>query len=333
MVNESAESLENNLNKKPRRSSSRSATGEPKESLNEFIQGVSSSKGRFIVVEGPQDKRFYEEWCAKNNINNITIREVHNISVRSIRHDCLSLRSGRTQVISVSMGLSNAHKSKSMRLEADSLKDKILCIADRDLGAGVIEFEDLQREFLVYTDFPALESYFLTVSNIEYFLKDYLSSSFKGDIISELEEIFKELFIFWNLRSLPGHPNQSFKYKNLKGRRNEEKNKDKVNSWIEEFQRIGSDVDKRSFCYGHDISALIYDRYTHIQNCFASWKKFEDALLEQALSDDSLKNEKLFCHIISKYGSTALETRPYIPMPVKSSNSELEKALLEAGGS
>lgn len=310
---------------KLRRSSPVSSTGEPKEKCSEFIQGVYSSKGQFIIVEGGADKKFYEQWCRRNGVN-VTVREIGNIEVRSLDDESLIPGANNTEVISLSLALTETHKRNAMTDGVDDISRKIFCIVDRDYGVAVEKFKELQEHFLIFTDFPALESYTLTEANVQKILEGCSACKDKHDAKMELDHIFKELFIYWQVRQMPSdHPGQSYAFNKLKRRRRKSKNSE--STWSQDFEALESTIDKRTYCYGHDIANVMRDHYVCVKNSYKDSDALEAKFLEASLSDESLKDLQLFRHIITKFGVPSTSAQKTTPVSKKSLEAELNEIL------
>lgn len=282
MSQSSVESIVSELNK-PKKSSQKNARGEPRIDSDAFLKKISLSPHFNLVVEGDSDYKFYKSWCMKNSID-AQVTVIDKIRLRELEHEELGRGSRRTQVISLSFKISQ----ESLH-NRELLENKILCVADFDLGSGIETFES---DCLAFTDFPSLESYTLThfvMGNV--FLNE--------DLRSLLDEIYQKLYILYRIRCCKSIKNEKQSFKNLR-KAERRTSKEEIKEYQRQFATmVGTDL--RKYCYGHDVSRLIIADYgKSLQVELDDPEALEERLLDIALNDPDLHNLKLFRKITEK---------------------------------
>jgi hypothetical protein len=118
----------------------------PRQRVEEFLLEVGLSERRHIVVEGPTDARFLRAWLESIGLEGAAeVTTVGSLDVPTHRVLGLGFQDGeRGRVVVVA------------QLACESDVD-LRCIADRDCGHGVDAIRGC--DILLWTDFPAIESY------------------------------------------------------------------------------------------------------------------------------------------------------------------------------
>jgi hypothetical protein len=157
----------------------------PLQLLSEFAAEVRLTGSRFLVVEGLSDLSFFKQWIAGADFDEKTRPTV--IPVGALEVDAGEL---------IGLGLNDAERSRviyvAMFLESEKL-DLVRCVADRDAEHDVKRFAPSP---LLWTDFPAIESYGFEASVL-----DTLNTLFLGgrlpdgaDVITLVSPILLELY-------------------------------------------------------------------------------------------------------------------------------------------
>ncbi|MFW0111615.1 hypothetical protein [Rothia sp. CCM 9416] len=278
----SVESIVSELNK-PKKSSQKNARGEPRTDSYAFLKKISLSSHFNLVVEGDSDYKFYKSWCMKNGID-VQVTVIDKIRLRELEHEELGRGSRRTQVISLSFKV-----SREPLQNRELLENKILCVADFDLGSDIEIFES---ECLAFTDFPSLESYTLT-----HFV---MGNVFLGKNLCDLlDEIYQKLYILYRIRCYKSIKKEKQSFKNLR-KAQRKISKEEINEYQRQFTAVAG-TDLREYCYGHDVSRLIiadYGKFLQVE--FDGPEALEEKLLDITLNDPDLHNLKLFRKITEK---------------------------------
>ncbi|ROR55971.1 hypothetical protein EDD41_3263 [Luteococcus japonicus] len=117
----------------------------PFQTVGEYLREVSLSRRKHVVVEGSSDRRTWEVWADRHALGNqLTFHEVAELHVP---YELL---------VSNSLGAGRRAEVLGVALEATAQGIDMKCIADRDTGELVHE---LTLPVLLWTDYPALESY------------------------------------------------------------------------------------------------------------------------------------------------------------------------------
>lgn len=263
-----------------------------RKTLREFRHELNLSRDKHLIVEGYTDRNFYTAWLdSQDSLDGISVQVVGAIEVDN-------------GLVS-ELGLPDAERSRVIALasETQDFREKVLCVADRDTGVGVEEFRYLT---LVWTDFPALESYVMHPKLFRIAHRICLQGRIKNasTLHAELSEALLKL---WRVRI--GHPNLKMpNYK--KGLKNgvglEEFN---VFAAVDAEAPVAVDSSKaedlgdiRRVAYGHDISGLLFAAYAgQIKNTLhlASKEALERSLCAAIVNAPEMAEEHLFVRMRS----------------------------------
>lgn len=242
---------------------------------------------KHLVVEGGADARFMRAWLlGLPGGDNVVVTSVDKIDIPDAHLILLGLTIGnRGRVIAV---------AKS----ADDGNLDIRCVADRDCNQNV---EDHKYTTLLWTDFPALESYALDDAVLE--RANLLS--FRGLLPAGSELL--QLLVF-PLRELyavrernPNLPTPKYSKGFTKKAKLDEFDVTQtvdhaIRDEINKYERSTS-PDPRTFAYGHDIGELLLASYGNTLKNKAGLRDLEaleSALLSAVQATGKYINEPLF---------------------------------------
>lgn len=216
--------------------------------MRELFREVNLSGQRIVVTEGETDRRFFQSWAASLSIS----KKSKFVSVDWIDVPTSEL---------VASGLNEGNRSRVIYLAARAADEDvdIRCVADRDCGHGVAEWSS---RCLMWTDFPAIESYGFDVDTFTKLNLLSLNGAIKQDmdrLIADMSFVLRELFA---VRKQHVHlPAPRYDRALRKGVLITDFDVSKaVGQSIdtsESFCPRSSDLDPRSFAYGHDISGVL----------------------------------------------------------------------------
>lgn len=227
----------------------------PRILISELMREAQLTKRPNLIVEGQSDKRFFGTWISGfANDRDVAITCVDNIEIPVGELDALGLNDGnRSRVICMASKADLAGCGQLFR-----------CVADRDAGHGV---ENFNLETLLWTDFPAIESYAL-----EPRVWDYANQiSFNGLLPSSeqlwrpLDRALSELF---SIRVQVEHlsaPNVGKGFTTKEKRISDFDARLTIESGVlgriewRLYSPVDSDIRERA--YGHDIANIIFEAY------------------------------------------------------------------------
>lgn len=247
---------------------------------------------RSLVVEGPTDARFFKTWLeGKAQEHNLIVRCVDSLDVTADSLEKIGLNDGnRSRVIFVAK---EAH-----RQDVD-----LRCIADRDCGHDLTCH---QYPTLLWTDFPALESYAvesqtLDVANRMNFGEKLPPAS---ELLPGLSFTLRELFC---ARVQQPHLTNPKIKAGLRGKSLEEFSlKDALgpaDAWnADSWPRPDASGDPRHYAYGHDIAAILLTAFANqLKNSagLSTTEAIEGALRGAMLIVGTFEKESLFQEVLT----------------------------------
>jgi hypothetical protein len=124
----------------------------PRQQLKELFKEIRLTGQKHIIVEGRADAHFIRAWIQNSHgRTDVVVTPVEYLEVSdSVIFTLNLLDSNRSRVIVVA-------------LEAAEKRVNLRCVAHRDCGHGVAEH---QYETLLWTDYPAMESYAVDEQNL-----------------------------------------------------------------------------------------------------------------------------------------------------------------------
>lgn len=260
----------------------------PRIKASELFLESRLTKHRQIIVEGSSDRRFITAWAKGLGINEIiVVTAVGDIDVDSKDLFELGLNDGnRARVIALAK---NSHAASI----------DIKCIADRDCGHNV---EDHSYPTLLWTDYPALESYVVEEDVLDQAnLLNFGGQLSNGaTLLSELSFALGELYaIRTHHEHLPG-PKYKAGLKN--GRKLSSFDvtaavQPDVASLCANYPRPGSARAPKTYAYGHDVSELLMAAYgSTLRNKagLATREALEGVLMSALQVVGLYKSERLF---------------------------------------
>ncbi|WP_291380178.1 hypothetical protein [Demequina sp.] len=267
----------------------------PRQRPSELIREAQLTRSKVMVVEGHDDKRFFEEWLQTVlPTGRVTIVPVDFVDVDPQEVIRRGLNEGCRSSVIVLAHLAQAHVAE------------ILCVADRDTGAHCDEFAVASLRF---TDFPALESYCLdqvtlnTVRNVA--LREKIPPV--ADFMPGLEFALRELFAVRCMHPNLPKPNYakgiSKQGTGLMGFDVAAAMEPGMSALCASYERTTS-TDSRSYAYGHDISELLFAQYKNqLKNgCGIARPEALEAVFRIAmLATKSFEEEPFFKSIIEWY--------------------------------
>lgn len=218
----------------------------PRQKIKEYLLEASLSRKKHVVVEGPTDLHFFATW-SQEIANPVTVVEVGSIHVDD------------ELIISHGLAVGNRSRVICLAVAAAEQKSDIRCVADRDCGHHADEFN---IETLAWTDYPALESYALSVEILD--IANQLGLSRK---LPEADEYYEELCfalgeIFAVRKMHPHLPRPNYSLGLKKGATS--LNDFEVTKFVDGPDRAkikdyprSQDPDPRTYAYGHDLAALL----------------------------------------------------------------------------
>lgn len=264
----------------------------PRQRLDEFFLEITLTGRKHIVVEGRADQLFIRAWLDDH-------------SDAKWRVPVTTVDSLEVKVADVfNFGLTEGNRSRVIVVAAIAKERKVnlRCIADRDCGHDV---EKYSFDTLVWTDFPAVESYVVEPKALE---KANLLS-FGGflppasELLEQLSFALSELFAVRCRHQYLQTPN----YKaGLKGRRATLDKFDVVPAVPAEIRhkvpgyKRPSASDPREYAYGHDIGELLLAAYANeLQNKagLMGLKAVEAALRSAIQAAGTFVQEPLFVEL------------------------------------
>lgn len=272
----------------------------PRWEIEELIlEYIVTKKTKILVVEGNHDRDFFERWALLSKVDEkkFRIETIDNVNVPDDLLIQYQLCSGaRSRVL---MGAIVADKIQDGR-------QGIRFIADRDMGQDLEKF--VSSPCLLVTDYPAIESYGLSLDVLNWFNRHQCGN--KLPINSQIyDDLCGVLCQLYELRKDDPH-REGPKYEKGVPRKKQQR-KSQRRSLIKDFNSAkafgylsSADTtidhsisgDPREFAYGHDIIGVLYSVYNeefkklHYVKKEKAEKDFRDAILDVGVH----KNEKLF---------------------------------------
>lgn len=258
-----------------------------RKTLKEFRHELNLSLDRHVVVEGYSDRNFYSAWLdAHDALDGISVQVVGTIEIGNSLLEELNLPDAeRSRVIA----LASVSQEYSRNL---------LCIADRDTGNDVNRFN---YDSLLWTDYPALESYILHPKLFRIAHRMCFQGRLK-DSESLLAELSSALFKLWQVRLKNPHlPSPNYKRGVKSGG-----GLDGFDPFAATTSAGGVDAsalneeppaDARVYAYGHDVAALLFAAYSNkIKNSLKipSVEVLEKMMCSVVVSSPELATESLF---------------------------------------
>lgn len=265
---------------------------QPRQTIEEFRLEVQLTAAKYLVVEGPSDARFFTAWL-KQHFESVA---VHVLPVEGIEIPDEEIQTS-------GMNVGNRSRVVLLARELHDEADTVRCLADRDCGEHLDEHD---YATLLWTDFPALESYTVSKSVLEH--ANLISF---GARLPEAEELLSGLA--FALRELFAvrvhHPHLPRpKYSAGMGKQPNPLSAFDVSKVLtpavakssQSYQRSEAS-DPRHYSYGHDISELLLAAFANVlkNSCGISRREaVEAALLGALLAVAELEQEPLFAGLI-----------------------------------
>lgn len=229
--------------------------------LDEVATQIDLEGIKIVYVEGETDQRFYTAWAIRRlKVTELELIKLHKILIQSVNNvdtttlsddDNLNSNSNRTNVIRLAK-------------EAHSKNINIRCIADRDVGHDCVNFN---YPTLLWTDFPAIESYAVTPQILDSLNLLHLSRSLPDsrELIPQLSFALRKLFAVRKTNNHLPRP----KYKKGLEKNSSSYTFDVTKTVSHEIchsipaNLLPSDLDDpRTHSYGHDIAELLMAAYS-----------------------------------------------------------------------
>lgn len=260
--------------------------------VSELLLETALISRRHIVVEGASDSRFFRAW-AKDTVGG---ERVVVTSVDAIDIDLQGL---------LDVGLNDGNRSYVIfvALMAHSESANLRCIADRDCGHNVAAH---QYSTLLWTDFPALESYALEESTLDranlLSFKEKLPEA--SVLLPDLAFALSELFAVRKQHEHMAKPRYQAGFKTRDSQLASFDVAATVNESIRanvaSYSRPPNDADPRTYAYGHDIVALllaVYGNALKNQAGLNSQEAVEGALRSATQIVGAYKYEPMFSEL------------------------------------
>lgn len=260
----------------------------PRLNLDELLLEISLTTKRHIIVEGPTDRRFFRAWADDLDARDrVVVTSVEDIEIDTDWLFEVGLNDGNRSLV-----LLVAHR-------ASSITSNVRCIADRDCGHGIDAFD---YEVLMWTDFPALESYAIDAAvmdraNLLSFAGRLPSAAI---LLPPLGFALRELFAVRAKHEHLPRPKYDAGFKN-KTRRFEDFRVEltvdvSIRSETPSYPRPQS-TDPREHAYGHDVAELllaVHGNALKNQAGLATREAVEGALRSAMQVVGTYKSERLF---------------------------------------
>lgn len=248
---------------------------------------------RVLVVEGPSDARFFKAWLTTKS--------------KAIREQPLVVVTDEIDIpmeILVGLGLNDGARSRviAAAVSASASNANARCVADLDCGEGD---SDLDSPHLVWTDYPALESYVLRSEVLDHANMMHFEERLPpGSLV--VEAIAPCLALLYAVRanypdSEHPTPSKGFGTTGVAG-----------SFAIERTVHISRRADvsgitptsyerPQEVAYGHDIAELMFALWANVLRNrvqVASPESLERILLNSMLAEGSFEDELLFRTIL-----------------------------------
>lgn len=271
-----------------------------RDTLEEFLKEVALTEDKYIVVEGASDQGTLETLLRALGYSEST----GIVPVEKLIFDA-------SLIARIGLGWGNRAKVIAVAVLSRDEDVDLRCIADRDCGAAVEAYDMVQ---LLWTDFPALESYILR----ENILDAANSLNFGnrlpggGELIQALRRPLAELFLirkgsikFRNPRHRDGFSDAADAKSGdgILALENFDSRVAMPNGSFSDMERdalLNSASDPREYAYGHDIAPLIFHAFfRELQKCGISRPvAVENALLSAFHSSRQISAERLFGQLL-----------------------------------
>ncbi|MCP1410833.1 hypothetical protein [Paenarthrobacter sp. A20] len=156
--------------------------------MSELAREVTLTRSKYLIVEGHSDRRFYREWIRTIDVRwEESYQEPYILAVSDI---------DVPDEVLLSQNVAVGHRSRVLHL-SETLSDfpeRVRCVADLDCG----EYrEQFASRILLWTDFPALESYGFSPSVLDVLNRNILSDKLpSGTVLVEmLKDAFADLYV------------------------------------------------------------------------------------------------------------------------------------------
>ena len=268
-------------------------TEKPRQRLSEFVTEVRLTGSKYVVVEGPNDRRFLVQWFESQE--DFRSQRPPVISVDSLDIDAGEL---------LALGLNEGSRSRvifvAMRAEQENLD--LRCIADLDCGHDVDLFTG---STLIWTDFPAIESYGFNAKTLDSLNRLFLGERLPaGDVLlGTMSPMLADLF---TVRTNNPHLPDPDIPKGL----TKERGVFKFDVALTLVPTVAAKVpsygaiapsDPRSSAYGHDICAMLFALHSNVlknQAHVADPEALEHLLRAAILIANDLRENALFSTLI-----------------------------------
>lgn len=260
----------------------------PRLKLDELLLEVEFTSKRYLLVEGPTDKRFFSAWVLDIEVDDkVIVTCVEDIEI----DDDLVLLAG----------LNDSNRSRVIvaAKQASNATERLVGIADRDCGHGV---EENACSALKWTDFPSLESYAVEEEILD--RANLLGFSGKlpaaREYFAGLSFALAELFCV-RLRNehLPAPKYDAGFARTPRDLATFDVARavdTRIRSEVGSYERPNHD-DVRTFAYGHDVAELLLAAYGNAlknQAGLQTREAVEGALLSAVQIVGKYKHEPLF---------------------------------------
>jgi hypothetical protein len=264
----------------------------PRILADELLLEIQLTSIKHIVVEGVTDQRFIQAWISHSIEDaTVTVTPIDSIEVDD------------QDVITLGLNLGNRSRVISLAQKASLIEGEvnITCVADRDTGSDI---DNHNYPNLVWTDYPALESYCLEpetlhIANLLSFAEQLPDGA---ALLSALSEPLRELFAVRLANAHLPSPNYSAALgpsRSLSAFKVELALAPHVRPLVASYPRPQDD-DPRRFGYGHDIAQLLMAAFggvlrnkAHLGDVGA----VESALKSAMLAHGTFQEESMFTHL------------------------------------
>lgn len=224
--------------------------------LHELLKEAELTGASYLVVEGPTDKAFYREWVGRAGAGQVSRRLV----VEAV--DAIDL--GETSAIELELPTGARSSVILVAVEASKKTVNIRCIADRDCGHRV---NDFQIEELWWTDYPALESYLFDGPTLDTINRMVLGDRLPDgtQLVAALSPVLLELYTVRLYNESLRAPDVSKGY----GKSKNPADFDVKRAVAPEVAVVAhtylrpTGEDPRSYAYGHDIADVLLHQYAN----------------------------------------------------------------------
>lgn len=264
----------------------------PRQTTQEFVREVARTGDRYVVVEGRADVGFYSLWL-RRQIASVTGAHVpHIVSVDSIQVDPGLL---------FDLRLPDSNRSRVLALAADQTAENLWFLADRDCDHGM---EVVSAQNLLWTDFPALESYALTAGVLDCVNLLFLGGRLPDGaaVVEEVVPILRQLYTIRLYNPNLPEPNldRAFYGKDPVRFDIEKAVPPELRPEVPKYE-IPAFADPRSVAYGHDVAAVLMHRFANVIGNQAKISRvdvLEKALRSCLVNDPDLHKQSMFSRLL-----------------------------------